>query len=68
VNSKTVWPGAHAGDYRSVQDRASRSDQSVRGTARPLVRVAGIIVALLLSLGLWWVIWRAISSFATAWL
>jgi hypothetical protein len=53
-------PSLHAGQSPSAPGAA---DAAARLTPR-----AGLILALLLSLGLWGAIWQAVSSLATAWL
>ena len=51
---------------RGLRDEPSRSHQSVAGAAPKLTVRASLIVALLLSLGLWGAIWLALSSLASA--
>jgi hypothetical protein len=50
---------------RGITTRPSRSDRSARAAALPLNRGASLIVALLLSLGLWASIWSAVASLAS---
>jgi hypothetical protein len=51
---------------RSLRDEPSRSHHSVAGDGPKLTVRAGLIVALLLSVGLWGAIWLALSSLASA--
>jgi hypothetical protein len=51
---------------RSLRDEPSLSHQSVAGAPPKLTVGASLIVALLLSLGLWGAIWLALSSLASA--
>jgi hypothetical protein len=54
---KPVSEGAYPADYPSLRDK-SRSSR--------LRRVKTLIVIVLLSLGLWWVIWLAVRRLASA--
>jgi hypothetical protein len=64
VNSKTLWQDAYPADYRSGQNGISRPDRSER--RNPLGPGAALIIVLLSSLGLWGVIWLAVSPLASA--
>ncbi|MGC2203367.1 MAG: hypothetical protein WA633_24895 [Stellaceae bacterium] len=59
-------------DYRRLdpprRDEASRSGRSATQAAAALRPEAGLFLALLLSLGLWWAIWLGVSSLAASWL
>jgi hypothetical protein len=57
VDSKPVSDRAHPADYRKVEGAISRP-------ADGLPEERGLIVVLLLSLGLWSLIWLAIGSLA----
>jgi hypothetical protein len=61
VNSDdTLRDGAYPADYRRVQGAIWQPDLS-------LTRGAALLVIILLSLGLWGVIWLAVVFFASAW-
>jgi hypothetical protein len=53
-------------ELRSGQTGQSRSQPTAAATK--LMPGAGLLVALLFSLGLWAAIWQAVSSLTTAWL
>ena len=52
---------------RSHHAGRSRSEPTAADAATKLAPGAGLIVALLLSLGLWAAIWQAVSSLIAAW-
>ena len=54
--------------FRSPQARLFRLNPPANDVDPRLSPEAGLILALLLSLGLWCVIWAAISALAGAWL
>jgi hypothetical protein len=64
MNRSTVAHFGHRAAYRRAHDAISRPDPFER--ENPLTRRAALIIVLLSSLGLWWVIWLAASSLASA--
>jgi len=64
VNRHTVSHYRSAAEYRRRHDAISRSDQSERES--PLAPGVALIIIVLSSLGLWCVIWSAVSSLALA--
>jgi hypothetical protein len=52
---------------RTLRDQPSRSDRLTLEAAPSMPVGAALLVVLLLSLGLWAVIWLAVSSLASAW-
>jgi hypothetical protein len=63
LDRNTMLEYAYFAD-RSLHQRRSRPECSARRAVLPLTRGAGLIVASLLSLGLW----LALASFVSAWL
>jgi hypothetical protein len=61
----TTFPHAIYGADRLRHERGSRPDRAEPGTTIPLNPAAGWSIVLLVSLGLWWGIWRAVSSLAS---
>jgi hypothetical protein len=59
-----VTEGGHSAVYRRVRDLR----RSVRRITRQLASRVVLIAALVFSLGLWGVIWLAVSSLASAWM
>jgi hypothetical protein len=57
---------ASEGGYRTVPQEIQNHRQSAPKPAPCLTRPLALIVALLLSLGLWWAIWEAATSLASA--
>jgi hypothetical protein len=66
VETKALLQGTVG--HRQVEDGIRHPTQSPTEDTQSLTRGAGLIVALLLSLGLWWAIWLTLSSLASAWL
>ena len=64
MNRHTVPHYGYAAEYRKRHDLISRPDQSER--ARPLAPGTALTIIMLSSLGLWCVIWLAVSSLASA--
>jgi hypothetical protein len=64
VNRHTVPHYGYAAEYRRRHDAISRPDQSERES--PLAPGAALIIIVVSSLGLWFVIWFAVSSLASA--
>jgi hypothetical protein len=67
VQRNTVLEHGYFANHRSVADSASRSDAGICGSTPPLPLGAALILIALSSLGLWWAIWLALSSLASAW-
>jgi hypothetical protein len=63
VNRHTVPHYGYAAEYRRRHDAISRPDQSERES--PLAPGAALIIIVLSLLGLWCVIWLAVSSLAS---
>jgi hypothetical protein len=64
VNRHTVPHYGYAAEFRRRQNAISRPDQSER--EGPLAPGVALIMIVLSSLGLWSVIWLAVSSLASA--
>jgi hypothetical protein len=64
VNRHTVPRYGYAAEYRRRHDAGSRPDQSERDS--PLAPGVALLIVVLSSLGLWCVIWWAVSSLAPA--
>jgi hypothetical protein len=64
VNGHTAPHYDYVAEYRRRHDVISRPDQSER--ARPLAPGTALTIIVLSSLGLWCVIWLAVSSLAWA--
>jgi hypothetical protein len=64
VNWHTVPHRGYPSESRRGHDAISRRRQSERETALPLA--TALIVIVLLSLGLWYVIWLVVPSLASA--
>ena len=64
MNRNTVPHYGYTADYRRRHDAISRPDQSARES--PLTPGVALILIVLSSLGLWGVIWLAVSSIASA--
>ena len=64
MNRHTVPHYGRAAEYRRRHDAISRPDQSERES--PLAPGVAPIIIVLSSLGLWCVIWLAVSSLASA--
>lgn len=64
MNRHTVPHYRYAAEYRRRHDAISRSNQSERES--PLAPGVALIIIVLSSLGLWCVIWLAVSSLASA--
>jgi hypothetical protein len=64
VNRHTVPHYGYAAEYRRRHDAISRPDQSERES--PLAPGAALTIIVVSSLGLWCVIWFAVSSLASA--
>lgn len=64
MNRHTVPHHAYAAEYWRRHNAISGPDQSER--EGPLAPGVALIMVVLLSLGLWCVIWLAVSSFASA--
>lgn len=64
MNWQTVPHHGYPFESRRGHDAISRSRQSERETALP--PATALIVIVLLSLGLWYVIWLAVPSLASA--
>jgi hypothetical protein len=64
VNRHAVPHYSYAAEYRRRHDAISRLDQSERES--PLAPGVALIISVLSSLGLWCVIWLAVSSLASA--
>jgi len=60
MNRQTVLHYGYPAEYRRGHDAISRPDQSER--ERPLAPRAALIIVVLWSLGLWCVMWLAVSS------
>ena len=58
----------HEGGHSAVYRRARDLGRSVRRITRQLTSRVVLIAALVFSLGLWGVIWLAVSSLASAWM
>ena len=61
----------YLGRSQSPHDERSRSEPAAADAATrltPLAALAGLAVALLLSLGLWAAIWQTVFSLAAGWL
>jgi hypothetical protein len=66
VTSYTSSKFQHHAEPRSRHIGQSRSEPTAAATK--LTPGAGLLMALLLSLGFWGAIWQAVSSLAVAWL
>ena len=64
MNRHTVPHYGYAAEYRRRHDAISRPDQSQRES--PLAPGAALTIIVLSLLGLWCVIWLAVSSLASA--
>jgi hypothetical protein len=64
VNRHTVPHYGYAAEFRRRHNAISRPDQSER--EGPLAPGVALIMIVLLSLGLWCIIWLAVSSLASA--
>ena len=64
MNRHTVPHYGYAAQYRRRHDTISRPDQSER--ERPLASGAALAIIVLSSLGLWCLIWLAVSSLPSA--
>ncbi len=58
----------YLGRSPSPHDERSRSEPAAADAATRLTPLAGLAVALLLSLGLWAAIWQTVFSLAAGWL
>jgi hypothetical protein len=67
VDRNTILEYGYLADDRSLRNRPSPPRRSARGAAVPLTGIAGLIVAVLSSLGLWAAIW-VVFSLASGWL
>ena len=59
-NTTSVTKGAHLAYYRKLQG-------AIQQPCRSLSRGAALIVIVLLSLGLWGIIWLAVALLASIW-
>ncbi|MBV8506230.1 MAG: hypothetical protein JOZ58_12065 [Acetobacteraceae bacterium] len=64
MKNTTFLHDVHAADWQP-QERGSRSDRAVGETTPTLNPAVAWSTALLVSLGLWWGIWLAVSSLAS---
>jgi len=64
VKSTTLPHGIHSADWLR-QERGPRPDRAEARTTLTLNPAAGWSIALVVSLGLWWGIWLAVSSLAS---
>jgi hypothetical protein len=64
VNRNVVPRYGSPTEYRTDDDWISRPREFERGA--PLPPVVALIIITLASLGLWWAIWLAVSSLASA--
>jgi hypothetical protein len=64
VNRSTVSQYRNPADYRRDHDAITRPDRSERETT--LTPLAALVIITLVSIGLWWAIWLAVSSLASA--
>jgi hypothetical protein len=64
VKNTTFPHGIYGADWLR-QERGSRPARAKAGTTIPLNAALGWSVALVVSLGLWWGIWLAVSSLAS---
>ena len=64
MKSTTFPHGIYGADWLR-QERGSRPDGAEAGTTITLNPAAGWSIALVVSLGLWWGIWLAVSSLAS---
>jgi hypothetical protein len=63
VNRNNAPHYGYTADYRRRHDAISRPDQSER--ERPIAPGVALIIIVLSSLGLWCVVWLAVSSLAS---
>ena len=55
------------GDRQRLRDGEPRADRSTRDDTSRLPLSTALIVVVVLSLGLWWVIWQAVRELIAAW-
>ena len=65
MRGDTLQRGIRPAEYEG-HDGVSRTDRPEHKTSEPLNPVVGWSIALIISLGLWWGVWRAIASLISA--
>ena len=66
MHPKTFYEPIGFADQPSIHERPPPFDRSPQDATFQLTRRAALIVVLVLSLGLWAVIWAAVASLASA--